>query len=222
MLVRKSLHDGGCGTQPLRFSAEEGWEAKCEPVGPTRWPNASLHLCRRGEHGTLLVATLADDTDVAMLLRVGGPHPQTSMFERSATSARVWIAPFSRCLAGTVHPVHDARPAPTVGAHGGRHVARTAGVRRAPPPKRAAAAAGGSVELRARRRRAARDTAAALRAVSLVVGRADGAGDAARPRPAADAAAAPPLPPTRAARRGAAPPALFALEHRQNGFLAKP
>jgi len=101
MLVRKSLHDGGCGTQPLRFSAEEGWEAKCEPVGPTRWPNASLHLCRRGEHGTLLVATLADDTDVAMLLRVGGPHPQTSMFERSAASARVWIAPFSRCLAGT-------------------------------------------------------------------------------------------------------------------------
>ena len=74
-------------------------EEGCVPVGPTRWPNASLHLCRHGTHSALLAASLADASDVEMLLRVGGPHPQTIMFERTA-NARVWAAPFSLCMAG--------------------------------------------------------------------------------------------------------------------------
>ena len=69
------------------------------PVGPTRWPNASLHLCRHGAHSALFAASLADASDVEMLLRVGGPHPQTIMLERTA-NARVWAAPFSLCMAG--------------------------------------------------------------------------------------------------------------------------
>ena len=100
MLVRTPLPDGGCGMQRTRWPLllaldEEG----CAPVGPTRWSNASLHLCRHGAHSALLAASLGDATDVEILLRVGGPHPQTIMFERTA-DARVWAAPFSLCMAG--------------------------------------------------------------------------------------------------------------------------
>ena len=100
MLVRTPLPDGGCGMQRTRWPLllaldEEG----CAPVGPTRWSNASLHLCRHGAHSALLAASLGDATDVEILLRVGGPHPQTIMFERTA-NARVWAAPFSLCMAG--------------------------------------------------------------------------------------------------------------------------
>ena len=64
-------------------------------------------LCVAGTLGSVLLA-FPDGVDRAVLLRVGGPHPQTVPFERSSKAPMVWEAPFRLCEAGayTVHVRH--------------------------------------------------------------------------------------------------------------------
>ena len=85
----------------------------CEPMPAqrsTRTGLLELHLCRNATHG-LLVAEYSNATERVALLRMGGPHPQTAIFQRSAagqppagTRPR-WVAPFRTCTPGT-YTVH--------------------------------------------------------------------------------------------------------------------
>merc|ERR1740124_915015 len=60
----------------------------------------SLLLCRNLTHGQL-IAEYSNATERVVLLRVGGPHPQTMIFERAAAARSQWIAPFRTCTPGT-------------------------------------------------------------------------------------------------------------------------
>ena len=85
----------------------------CEPMPAQRSMRTGLlelQLCRNATHG-LLVAEYSNATERVALLRIGGPHPQTAIFERSAagqppagTRPR-WVAPFRTCTPGT-YTVH--------------------------------------------------------------------------------------------------------------------
>ena len=60
-------------------------------------------LCHADDTGAVFLHE-AHEGEIAMVLRVGGPHPQSALFQRSAagdpSSRRLWVAPFRLCLAG--------------------------------------------------------------------------------------------------------------------------
>ena len=122
-----SSHTGNgmaCAAQFRNLGAalgERNWHAgHTDPAGAARSPAAlqdgaqcevvqaltsahtgllSARLCRNLTHGQLVV-DYSNATERVVLLRVGGPHPQTVIFERGAAASQ-WIAPFRTCTPGT-------------------------------------------------------------------------------------------------------------------------
>ena len=78
----------------------------CTAIG-IREPAQSAQLCVAGSTGTVRL-TFADGLERAILLRVGGPHPQTVPFVQSSRALTAWEAPFRLCAPGsyTVHVRH--------------------------------------------------------------------------------------------------------------------
>ena len=77
--------------------------AQCETVQALTSAHTGLlsaQLCRNLTHGQL-IADYINATERVVLLRVGGPHPQTVIFERAASARTRWIAPFRTCTPGT-------------------------------------------------------------------------------------------------------------------------
>ena len=72
-------------------------EASCQPTTA-----AGIRVCVHNRVGRVEV-TSDDELDRWLVLRVGGPHPQISLFER--TAPRSWRANFKLCRAGryTIH-----------------------------------------------------------------------------------------------------------------------
>jgi len=72
-----------------------------------------VRLCINATHG-LVRLWAENDARADMLLRVGGPHPQTALFRRSSTSRGDLVAAFRLCLGGTytvhVRLIATARP----------------------------------------------------------------------------------------------------------------
>eukprot|EP00966_Prymnesium_polylepis_P098460 2279854-Prymnesium_polylepis.1 len=63
-----------------------------------------MRVCHNGTHGVVLVAPLDTDEEVGMMLRIGGPHPQSALFRRAASSPssrRAWSAAFRTCRPGS-------------------------------------------------------------------------------------------------------------------------
>ena len=67
----------------------------------------SAQLCFAGSTGMVRLS-FADSIERALLLRVGGPHPQTALFVQSRSMPTAWEAPFRLCEPGayTVHVRH--------------------------------------------------------------------------------------------------------------------
>ena len=59
------------------------------------WPG--VELCHNATFGLVLV-NVDSDIERAMVLRIGGPHPQVVLFERAGW--RSWLAPFRLCQPG--------------------------------------------------------------------------------------------------------------------------
>ena len=86
----------------------------CEPMSAQqrsmRTGLLELKMCRNATHG-LLVAEYSNATERVTLLRIGGPHPQSAIFQRSAAGRQPantrsrWVAAFRTCTPGlyTVH-----------------------------------------------------------------------------------------------------------------------
>ena len=77
--------------------------AQCETVQALTSAHTGLlsaQLCRNLTHGQLITDYI-NATERVVLLRVGGPHPQTVIFERAAAASTRWIAPFRTCTPGT-------------------------------------------------------------------------------------------------------------------------
>jgi hypothetical protein len=67
----------------------------------TAQENASAWLCHGTRSGVVAVDAVVD-TERSMLLRVGGPHPQTVLFRRAnQLSSSTWMAEFQICDEGT-------------------------------------------------------------------------------------------------------------------------
>ena len=60
------------------------------------WPG--VELCHNATFGLVLV-NVDSDIERAMVLRIGGPHPQITLFERAGR--RLWLAPFRLCQPGS-------------------------------------------------------------------------------------------------------------------------
>ena len=91
--------------QPARLSpsANKMQQVTCSDITIEPASNAtSGRLCHDATRGSVTVS-FADGDERAMLLRVGGPHPQTLLFvriaEKSAYGA-MWVAHFRLCEAG--------------------------------------------------------------------------------------------------------------------------
>ena len=68
------------------------------PLEPSAGNATRGHLCHNGTHGSARL-DFADTNERAMLLRVGGPHPQTHIFRRHGDTS--WVARFRLCESGT-------------------------------------------------------------------------------------------------------------------------
>ena len=64
-----------------------------EPSSNATWGR----ICHNGTHGAVHLS-FADTNERAMLLRIGGPHPQTQLFERGGNCS--WMAGFRLCESG--------------------------------------------------------------------------------------------------------------------------
>ena len=98
-LEGRGWHVGPGGSTPTAL--QDG--ARCEAVQALTSVHTgllSLLLCRNLTHGQL-IADYSNATERVVLLRVGGPHPQTVIFERSAAARSQWTAPFRTCTPGT-------------------------------------------------------------------------------------------------------------------------
>jgi len=62
-------------------------------------PSPHIRVCHNRTRG-LVQVTSDDSVERAMMLRVGGPHPQTALFRRSHTAANAWTAAFRVCREG--------------------------------------------------------------------------------------------------------------------------
>lgn len=71
--------------------------AHCTAV-PADQPGCHIELCSNASHGFVAV-TFDDGGPRSMLLRIGGPHPQTSLFRASAFG-QAFVAPFRLCETG--------------------------------------------------------------------------------------------------------------------------
>ena len=60
-------------------------------------PAPGVQLCHNATFGVVLV-NVDSDIERAMVLRIGGPHPQVVLFERAGW--RSWLAPFRLCQPG--------------------------------------------------------------------------------------------------------------------------
>ena len=94
--ARQGAH--GCAMVPLTADDERALLASsCEPAAP------AITVCCNRSHG-LAVLRASSSSSRATMLRVGGPHPQTVLFARSASrSQATWVAPFALCRAGEYH-----------------------------------------------------------------------------------------------------------------------
>ena len=64
-----------------------------------RWVRR-VQACHNATHGVVLAEPTNVTVELSLLLRVGGPHPQTAMFARQSVSDGTWAAPFRLCLPG--------------------------------------------------------------------------------------------------------------------------
>ena len=103
-----SLDEAWQGGQPSTSPAQHDVTCAPLPAQPSLQTGlVSVSLCRNDTHG-LVVAAFSNATDRVVLLRVGGPHPQTVIFERAgagqvagAAPLARWVAPFRSCTFGT-------------------------------------------------------------------------------------------------------------------------
>ena len=94
-------HMGPAGIDRLPAALHDG--AQCETVQALTSVHTGLlsaRVCRNLTHGQL-IADYSNATERVVLLRVGGPHPQTVIFERAVAARSQWIAPFRTCTPGT-------------------------------------------------------------------------------------------------------------------------
>lgn len=91
--------DAGVGRSPAAL--QDG--VQCEKVPALTSVHTGLlfaWLCRNLTHGQL-IAEYSNATERVVLLRIGGPHPQTVIFERASTASAQWMAPFRTCTPGS-------------------------------------------------------------------------------------------------------------------------
>lgn len=78
----------------------------------------SGRICHNATDGVVALR-FSDALERAVLLRVGGPHPQTHLFDRTASTdaggGTEWVATFRLCQPGmyTAHAVHVTEPRPS-------------------------------------------------------------------------------------------------------------